>query len=672
MIVSWKWLKDYVDLPDSPQDVAERLALAGLNLESLAEAGGDVAIDLEVTSNRPDCLGHIGVAREIAVLYDRELRVPDPQPPAAGPPIEDLTRVRIDDAEHCFRYTARVLQGVRIGPSPDWLAERLETLGIAQINNVVDISNYVMMECGQPLHTFDFDRLTGKEIIVRKARTKESFTAIDHRTYELSEAMCVIADAEHPVAIGGVMGGESTEISESTRSILVEAAEFSPLSIRSTARQLNLHSPSSYRFERGVDPEAIDWASRRCCELILELAGGELAKGVIDVGRDQPTRSPVTLRLSQVARVLGIEIDTDEIVRILASLGGSQVGRDDTSVTWTAPSWRRDWEREIDLIEEVARIHGYDEIPENVPVPMVGSHRRDEDRVLDIVRQVLTAHGFHEAMTASVVPAEWASAFAGWTQREPLQTQSPMLRGADRLRESLLPSLLDCRRFNESLGNFEAELFETAAIYLPSDEPQPHEQPTLALVTPHSFAKAKGVVESIIDALHIDAISEWEDVRLPLMEHGSSVRWMLGGKLLGFVGEIDEAARKQFGLRDRVAVAEIDRSVLLALATIVPQYRPASPYPAIRRDLNLVVDENLRWSALEKTVRTAAGEWLEQLQFGEVYRDRKKDGSNKKRMLFTMVFRSSERTLTGEEVDQLRDRIVEACERDHGAKLLAG
>ena len=274
MIVSWNWLTEHVDLPMSLDELTERLTLTGLNLEGIEQVGDDTAIDLEVASNRPDCLGHLGVAREISVLWDQPLKKPDPQPAPAGQPVTEQTSVEVNCPELCPRYTARVIKGVKIGPSPDWLADRLRCLGIAVINNVVDISNYVMMECGQPLHTFDYNKLSGGKIIVRESKPGEKFTAINHQEYELQARTCVIADGEKAVALAGVMGGANTEVSDATVDLLIEAADFAPLSVRNTARRHNLHSPSSYRFERGVDPAGIDWASRRCCELILELAGG--------------------------------------------------------------------------------------------------------------------------------------------------------------------------------------------------------------------------------------------------------------------------------------------------------------------------------------------------------------------------------------------------------------
>ncbi|MFP6658440.1 MAG: phenylalanine--tRNA ligase beta subunit-related protein, partial [Pirellulales bacterium] len=266
MLVSWDWLKQYVAL-DMPQEQLEhRLMMSGLNHEGTEAVGDDIAIDLEVTSNRPDCLGHTGVAREIAVLYGASLRLPPAEPAESQTAVESIAKVRIDCPELCSNYIARVIRGVKIGPSPEWMVRRLQTLGIAAINNIVDTTNYVLMECGQPLHAFDLAKLAGPEIIVRQARDKEPFVAINHRAYVLEQGMCVIADSDRPVALGGVMGGADTEVTAATTELLIESAMFDPISIRNTARRLNLHSDSSYRFERGPDPAGVDWASRRCCE----------------------------------------------------------------------------------------------------------------------------------------------------------------------------------------------------------------------------------------------------------------------------------------------------------------------------------------------------------------------------------------------------------------------
>ncbi|MBM4090761.1 MAG: phenylalanine--tRNA ligase subunit beta [Planctomycetes bacterium] len=671
MKVSWNWLHEYVPLAMTVAELEHRLAMAGLNHESTQRIGGDVAVDLEITSNRPDCLGHVGVAREISVLWDRPLSVPEPVLPTTGPDITRLTKVSIRCPELCYRYTARVIRGVKIGPSPAWLRDRLTSIGIAVINNVVDVSNYVMMECGQPLHVFDLALLKGPEIIVREAFEAEQFEAIDHRVYPLRPGMCVIADAQRAVALGGVMGGRDSEVSDGTTDLLIESAEFAPLSIRTTARTLGLHSPSSYRFERGVDPVGVDWASRRCCQLILELAGGTPAAGAWDVGRPVTERSPITLRLSQLPRILGVDVPAAEVIKILTALGSRPVENGPDRIVVVPPSWRRDLTREIDLVEEVARIRGYDKIPEAVSVPMAPSHQRDEDRVLKKVRQVLTATGFDEAMTASAVPPAWNQACSPWTNAAPLTCDTPMLKDADALRVSLVPSLLEARRLNESVGNRTIELFEAAHVYLPIDAPLPREQWTLAATTGDDFPLLMGVVESLIESLHIREPLIMAAASLPLLDGQRQCCLQLGDRTLGYVGEVSSEGLKQCGLRAAATVMELDLSVLAAHATLIPWYQELSPYPAIARDINLIVDESVQWSGMQRTIRQAAGPLLESLQFHEVYRDPKKDGPGRKRLLFSINLRSAERTLTNEQADQIRQAIVDACQARHRAELLA-
>jgi phenylalanyl-tRNA synthetase beta chain len=466
------------------------------------------------------------------------------------------------------------------------------------------------------------------------------------------------------------MGSVNSEVSDQTVDVLIEAAEFAPLSIRTTARRLALHSPSSYRFERGVDPDGVDWASRRCCQLILETGGGELAKGVLDVGRPTPARDSITLRRSQLPRILGIDIGMDEVESILSALGNQAVNRDRESITVVPPSWRSDLTREIDLVEEVARIHGYDEISEDVGVPMVPSHRTHIDRVVSKVRHVLTAAGFDEAMTASVVPKKWVTAFAPWSDAKPLRTLTPMLKGADRLRMSLVPSLLEARRVNESVANPTINLFETARIYLPRDRRLPCEQHTLAIAADGDFGVVKGLIEGLVQALDITTALTVEDAELTMLDDQKQCQLALADHRLGYLGEVTSAGLKQFGLRRPATVAEIDLGVLQQLADLVPQHQELSDYPAIQRDMNLIVDEAVRWADLQKTILSSAGELLESLQFQEVYRDPQKDGANRKRLLFSINLRSSERTMTNEEADEIRQAVVDQCAQQHGAELL--
>lgn len=682
MIVSWNWLNDYVPLKMTPAELVERLMMAGLNHESTEQLGHDWAIDLEVTSNRPDCLGHIGIAREAAVLFDLQLHFSDADLPAqkaiqATEPArisDDLrtyTSVEVACPDLCPRYNVRVIRGVKVANSPSQMAMRLAAIGQPVINNVVDITNYVMMECGQPLHAFDFQKLVGRKIIVRRAKSGELFQAIDHKTYTLDSQTCVIADGQRPVAIAGVMGGADSEVSATTTDVLIEAAQFAPLSVRSTARKLKLHSASSYRFERGTDPEMVDWASRRACELILKHAGGELVEGVIDVGTPRSRRHPITLRMGQLKRIIGIDIPPQLVRKILIALGCLEETVGGSEIVTVPPSWRRDLEREIDLIEEVARIHGYDKIPEDANVPMAASHRPDSDRVLAKVRQTLTAAGHDEAMTASVVPEKWSNAFSPWTSSPPLVANTPMLEGADRLRRSLIPSLLDSRRINESLSNPVIELFETARIYFPSAEALPREQLTLAAVSGRGFLHLKGVVESLLDALHVGQTFELADFQHELLESGRASELKLQGERLGFLGELSPSGLKAFSLRGPAAVLEIDLGRLGKTAQLVTSYAPQSPYPTIARDLNLVVAETIRWADLAETVLSSAGPVLERMEYLDTYRDPQKDGPDTKRIHFSFTLRAADRILTGPEADAIRDAIVAACQKQHGAKLLA-
>ncbi len=674
MLVSWNWLKEYVDLAGlKPEEVANRLMLAGLNLESIQDAGSDACIDLEITSNRPDCLGHIGVAREIAVLHDKQLKLPPALPQSPAPSQPPPFPVRIDSPDLCPRYTARVIRGIKVKSSPAWMVQRLAAIGQPAINNIVDITNYVLMECGQPLHAFDLAKLMGQQIVVRRAKKNEPFTAIDHKTYGLDENMCVIADAQRPVALGGVMGGAETEITPATADVLIESAQFAPLSIRTTSRALKLTSDSAYRFERGTDPEGVDWASRRCCQLILELAGGTLVEGVTDVGEKRKPREPVVLRLAQVERILGIKISADRVRQILTALGCRETAADVAKITTIPPSWRRDLTREIDLIEEAARIHGYDAIPEDAAVPMAASHRTDADRVLARVRQVLTAAGFDEAMTRSVVSEEWSAAFCPWSDAPPLVANTPMVKGEDRLRRSLVPSLLGARRHNESVGNASAELFETARIYLPQGAGLPHEPWTMTAVSGEGFLHLKGVVETLLSALNPKLRIEVQDYR-PANAGRSPVieisELQLAGTRLGFLGTVTTAGLKQFGLRKETAILEIDLGSLVPQAVLIPKFAPVSAFPAISRDLNLIVDEPLRWSDLETVVRASVGDFLDAAEYLDTYRDTAKDGPGKKRLLFSLTLRAQSRTLTSEEADQARDSVVAACAAKFGAKLL--
>ncbi len=680
MLVSWKWLQEYVEIDMPLAEVEDRLAMSGLNHEGTTPFGDDFCIDLEVTSNRPDCLGHIGVAREIAVLWEKDLKIPDPQPAETqGAGAAGSASVAIE-TPLCTRYTGRVIKGVKVGPSPDWLVERLTTLHVnpktgestfKSVNNIVDITNYVLMECGQPLHAFDLDKISGGKVIVREAAKGEKLEAIDHNTYDLEPGMCVIADEKTPIALGGVMGGAATEVNDDTVNLLIEAADFMPLPIRRTARRLKLFSDSSYRFERTVDPAGIEWASRRCCELILQIAGGELAPGMLDEGTRDLSRDPIVLRLPQISRILGIEVPADAVQRILTDLGCTPTeDQPDDALRVTPPTWRRDLTREIDLIEEVARVYGYDKIPEDTAVPMAPSQRTRLDRVLEKTRNVLTAAGFDEAMTVSVVSQASTQVFAPWSEAAPIVASTPMLEGANRLRKSIVPSLLNARRENQARGNSEAELFETSKVYLPQGEGLPTEPWMVAGVSGRSFFELKGVIAALVHRLNPALRLEVTETSQPLLDPAKGCELLIDGKRIGILGETGVEGMKATGLRATATLFELDLTALAAHAVLVPQHAEISEYPAITQDLNFIVDEPLRWDHLEATVRTAGGELLQQVEYRETYRNEKADGAGRKRVLLSFTLRSNEGTLTSGDAEAVREKIVEACKSNHQAVLV--
>jgi len=690
MIISKKWLADYVDLSMPTDELTERLTLTGLNLEGVEQVAEDTAIDLEVTSNRPDCLGHVGVAREVSVIWGGKLKKPDPQPKATGPAAAKAVSVEITCPQLCPRYTARVIKGVRIGPSPEWLQQRLKAIGCGVVNNVVDVTNYVLFECGQPLHAFDLAQVQGGKIVVREAKEGEEFTAIDHKTYKLSAGTCVIADAKRAVALGGVMGGADSEVSDTTTDLLIEAADFDPLSIRTTARAHHLHSPSSYRFERGVDPEGIDWASQRCCELILEIAGGELLEGVVEAGAKPEPTGEIKLRFPQILRLLGIEIPDDEVRKILTDLGCTETHCCEKCVKVTPPTWRADLTREADLLEEVARIYGYDRIPEDVGVRMAPSSRSRQDIVLDRVRRGMTSAGFDEALTLSTVEPEQVEAFRPWSSAAPLVTSTPLLRRANALRQSLVPSLLGCRKTNLAMSNNVVEQFEIAKVYLPRKNDLPDERRLLAIASGGEFLEVKGVIESLVNETRCatgsaGALSTSTDEPIEqalaqagtgkasgtLLEGARSAWLQLGETKLGYIGQLSDVGLDQYDLRGPVTVAEIDLAPLIDSAELIPRAASLVTFPPMSRDLNVVFDEAVRWADVESIARSEGGDLVESLAFQEIYRDAKRLGDGKKSLLWSVTLRSAEGTLTSEQADTVIDRIVAKLAKDLGGELRA-
>ena len=692
MILSRNWLADYVHLDAPTEEVVERLLMAGLNHESTSTHGGDEAIEIEVTSNRPDWLGHIGVARELAVLFGSGLAIPDPQPREEDPSASSSVSISLTASDMCPYYCGRVIRGVKIGPSPQWLIDKLATVGVTSVNNVVDITNYVMLECGQPLHAFDLDKVHDSHIIVRRAKKDEEFLAINHKTYSLTEEMCVIADTERPIALAGVMGGADSEISDSTTDVFLESAQFAPLAVRAAARGLVLASGSSYRFERGPDPAAVEWASLRAAALILEIAGGTLSSGIVEAGTLACSPASIDFRHHRVEQVLGIDVPLARQKKILQDLGFISEESHAEVSRWLAPTWRRDAYREIDLIEEVARIEGYDKVPEDQAISARPVELSCTERATRAVAEVLVAAGFCEAMTRSVVTEAFEVVESPWTALPPFVCRPALIRGADRLRRTLLPSLLDARLASLSVGAPHAELFEIAHAYLPfpsenNEAPRsqsPAEEPLLAsLATEGDYFRAKGLAEEIFKKLRIGVVDqengqrssiEYRPIQTELLECGRAAEVVLHRAedlpvRVGVLGEVSEKSLKMFSQSGPVSVVELRIDLLdFAISEERKIVRP-SDFPAVERDINLVVSDEISWADISAAIHAAAEGLLEQCRLVQVWHDVERLGEGKKSVVVALRLRSSEGTLSGEEASRIMTSILDECAKRVGAVL---
>ncbi len=673
MKISLAWLNSYLDRAVGGDEAEALLTAVGFPLEGRqATAGGDEMLDVEVTSNRSDCLSHVGVAREVAAASGRRVIDPDASLPAARGDIHAAATVTLDAADLCPLYTARVVRGVKVGPSPAWLRQRLEAIGLRSVNNVVDVTNFVLHDMGQPLHAFDLAKLRGHKVVVRSARDGELFTAIDASKHRLQPGMLVIADDHAAVAVAGVMGGLDSEVSAATTDVLIESAEFSPLGVRRTSRALKLASDSSYRFERGIDPLGVDRASRRTAKLIVELAGGTLCEGVIRAGRDDPSPRRVTMRLSRCGQLLGREVGVDRVIALLESLGLSPVRAGDDAITCTVPSYRRDLQREIDLIEEVARLDGYDKIAVAQKLSLQVRPPQASVGAMRELRRVLTAHGYHETVTFSFVRPEHGQAFvASAPGVEGVLIDDARRKAEPMLRPSLLPSLLACRKTNQDAGNRDVRLFETAATYRREGGTivETRRLALLADVPGHDVQQAlrdlRGGIEELIAQLSGQAVTlEPGDARG--MAQAAAIH--ANGTTMGAMGAIDPAVIRAFDLQSPVVAAELELDALIASYPPVRRVSELPRFPGIERDLSVVVDETVPWQAVEAAVTAARPELLESLTFVGTYRGKPID-KGRKSLTLRMQFRDPQRTLRHDEVDPQVQRVVQSLQAAVGAQL---
>lgn len=693
MNISVNWLNRYLDRPIDADEAISVLTHAGFPLEGYLETTGDddTGLDLEITSNRGDCLCHIGIAREVTACTDRTLVMPTWDEPARSGNIRDVLTLenRVPDA--CPLFTAQVIRGAKIGASPAWLAHALEAVGQRPINNVVDVTNYLTFEFGQPSHVFDLNKLAGQTLIIRFATPGEQLTSLDGKKRELRETELVVADAQRAQSLAGVIGGADSEVDDATTDIVLEAATWDPVTIRTAARRMAIMTDAGFRFERIVDPRTIDVPARRAAALIAQLTGGTLCEGMLAEGAPFAKPTVVTLRPQRARDLIGIHIDDDEMARLLIGL---EIGveKNNDALSCTVPPFRPDLKREVDLIEEVARTKGYEAIPVSERLDVIITHPQESERAIRGIGSLLTGLGFYETVTFSFTSPKLAEMYLADGMRA-LAVDDERRKAEPTLRPSLIPSLLACRRANQDArvdvpGG--VRLFEISAVFAESvktGQASEHRSLTMLADIP-GVAKCKragidqkqaavralrGVIEALSrDMAGADAAMSVEQAAPTHAGYdpASCGRVVLDDQPIGWLGLVSEKTWQRAGLDGPVVAAELDLDALVSRYPPAASVRDLPAYPPIERDLSLIVDERTPWSRVADLVEQAKPDMLDSLAFVGVYRG-KQVGQGKKSVTLRLRFRASDRTLRHEEVDPQITAFVERAQSELGAELRA-
>ncbi|MCZ7555537.1 MAG: phenylalanine--tRNA ligase subunit beta [Bacteroidia bacterium] len=633
----------------------------------------DVLIGIGITPNRGDALSHIGVARDIAAATRQPLRLPQVQEPT----IEDAAdfRIDIDDAELCVRYSGALIEGVRIGDSPEWLAARLRAADIRPINNVVDVTNYILMEIGQPMHAFDRAKLQGSGIHVRTSRDGETISTLDGEQRSLPEGALLICDEQAAVAVAGVMGGLDSAVTSGTTSILLESACFNPSSVRRTARRLGLSTDSSYRFERGTDPNITMWALRRAAALIADIAGGTV-RGLYDAYPVPVEPKRITLRPQRCCDILGIDLPAEEQRTILESLSFTLYDNADASFDCIVPTFRNDISREIDLIEEIARIHGYDNIPVPTRISLNVGDQFDAQALSQRFRALWLGFGFDEILSSSLVP----HAHAGLGGANVVSVRNPVSKERPALRGSLLSSLLEAVDHNIRNGNASLRLFEMGRIYFTTDDAFNERDMLAAIITGSAqerswyagsrdsdFFDLKGAVETFISALHLEKDTKFCYDRTSTLSP-AALHIEVKGRYIGQAVAVSDHILASFGIEQPVMYAEFEMDAFLEVLTEQQSYTAVAKFPAVSRDLAVIVQETVTVDALSNCIAASGAANLRDWRVVDVFRHESL-GAGRKSMAFSMTFRADDRTLKDDEIQAAVQTVLDALRRDHQAEL---
>lgn len=690
MNISYNWLKDLIDIRLSPEETAKKLTSVGLAVEGIHAKADDFVFDIDLTSNRSDCLSHLGVAREIGAITNQNLRITNHE--SQKPDAENQNLVTIEDADLCHRFTARIIRRVKIGESPEWLKQRLEAVGERSINNVADITNYVMHELGQPMHSFDFNKLAGNRIVVRRARNGETIKTLDEVERKPDETMLAICDAEKPVAVAGVMGGFDSGISGETTDVLLEVAYFKRDNIRQTSRKLKLSTEASHHFERGVDIENLIRASNRATELICELAGGTAGE-FVDV---YPTKFPLNEIESKdiqyaVKRLTGLDVEKAEILRILNALGITQKDselRTQNSELFTSPSWRHDIAIEEDLVEEVARLVGYDKIGEELPPAFGAGDYQPSERQKKSLRRTLTGAGFNESISYSFINTaqdeefEFVPDLIDKTAAEKFITlQDSIIEGAARMRSTLLFGLLEAARHNFNFGSKDLKLFEIGKVFAAANSGElPTEKEIFALLITgnelnagkalplreYDFYNAKGALETAISAMNLPN-AEFKAAKIKHLRAGQSAEVLFNGEKIGSIGRLNDKIVQNYKFKQPVFVAEIDLQKILSAPKATIVYHPLSKFPAVARDVSLLIKRDVSFEDLRRAVIEQNVSICRNVEFVDVY-EGQGIADDERSVTIRLEYRDDEKTLRDEEVDGVHSEILRKLEAELNAR----
>lgn len=629
-------------------------------------------VEFEVTSNRPDCQSVIGLAREAAVTFDRELKLKEPKPDCNSEDIADYVKVDVLDKNYCKRYTAKMVKNVKVAPSPAWLVKRLEASGIRSINNIVDITNYILLEYGQPMHAFDLRHLSGNHIIVRRADDGEVITTLDDAERKLDSSMLVIADEEKAVAVAGVMGGLNSEIKEDTTTILFESANFDGASVRVTAKNLGLRTESSAKYEKGLDPENTLPAVLRACELICELGAGEVVGGILDVKGEMPKNRVLKFRPDKINKFLGAEISFDFMVKTLSRLGFTV---DADSMTVKVPSYRPDVEGEADLAEEVVRIYGYNNIKSTLTAGELTKGGKNKRQMYeDSVKNILTAQGLNEILTYSFTSPTVFDRLCLENNSElknAIRISNPLGEENSVMRTTLLGSMLEVLSRNFNQRNEEAGLFELGKIYFSANNRElPDEKDAVSIGMYGEnidFYVIKGVIEELFYVLGIKEYEFASNTENPTFHPGRCADILINGKMAGVVGQVNSRVIDNFDIETNTFIAQIDFNSLMD-GSVKKIYKKLPKFPATLRDIAMIVDENILVAEIEAVIKKSAGKILDSVKLFDVYKG-KQVPEGKKSVAYSVALRSEEKTLSEQEINKVMNKIIKNLEVNLGAQL---